>query len=168
MENLFQFAKQNPNLSAPEALRQLVSSYQNAPQNPNMPNDPNAPMNPGMMQQPPGQRTPNAQFPNGQQQFNSPAPGAHLNLPQTASPANMSMSPAMQAQRLQGQGGQPMVAQASAQGSATGSQGTSANTSPNVTNKRRRPSGVKTEMDGDEPAVKVKQSPRPNPKRQKA
>lgn len=71
-----------------------------------------------------------------------------------------------------------MVAQASQQGSATGSQGTSANASPNVSNKRRRASGinVKSEMDAEggggvgpevNGASKVKQSPRPNSKRQK-
>ena len=176
MDTLFQFSRQNPNLPPPEALRQLVQSFQNQPQGMNMPNDPNAAMNPAMMQAQ-GQRTPNPQFTNGPQQFNSPAPGAHLNLPQTASPANMNMSPAMQARALQGQGpqagGVAMVAQASQQGSATGSQGASANTSPNVTNKRRRASGVKVEMDGDNASPEVngakipKASPRVGNKRQK-
>ena len=73
-----------------------------------------------------------------------------------------------------------MVAQQSQQGTntsvGTGSQGTSANASPNV-NKRRRPSGVKTEVDENSNNVevngtvaggsKVKQSPRPGVKRQK-
>ena len=77
-----------------------------------------------------------------------------------------------------------MVAQQSQQGTntsvGTGSQGTSANTSPNVTNKRRRASGVKQEgqddgggggvMDVNGTGPKVKPSPRigGGPKRQKA
>lgn len=95
----------------------------------------------------------------------------------TASPANMNMSPAMHNHSLQ----QPpnsvgMAAQQSQQGTntsqGTGSQGTSANTSPNVTSKRRRPSGVKTEMEdgGTEingTGAKVKASPRVGGKRQK-
>lgn len=74
-----------------------------------------------------------------------------------------------------------MAAQQSQQGTntsvGTGSQGTSANASPNLTNKRRRPSGVKTEADDGVSNVdvngtaaggsKVKQSPRPGVKRQK-
>ena len=191
MEPLFQHSRSHPDISPQESLRNLVTSYnaQSFAQNA----ETTAAFNPSLAQQTPGgQRTPGGQqaFANGPQaqppgqQFASPAPGAHLNLPgTTASPANMNMSPAMHAHGLQGAGGGPtsvgMVAQASQQGSATGSQGTSANASPNVTNKRRRASGinVKSEMDAEGggggvtgPEVngaKVKQSPRPNAKRQK-
>ena len=110
--------------------------------------------NPALPQQA-SQGTPGPNY-NGPPQFASPAPGAHLNLPNTASPASMNMSPAMQAHGLQ---------------NAAGSQGPSANASPNVSNKRRRASGVKIEGDGDNAAPepngpKVKQSPRVG-KRQK-
>jgi len=68
-----------------------------------------------------------------------------------------------------------MASQLSQQGSTTGSQGNSANTSPHVTNKKRRASAVKTEMDADEGGpvggaggnAKVKASPRVGGKRQK-
>lgn len=80
------------------------------------------------------------------------------------------------------QGGVSMVAQASHQGtnpSAGGTPGGSANASPSVTNKRRRPSGVGLGVGGGGEEVvevngvggganKVKQSPRPGGKRQKA
>jgi hypothetical protein len=172
----------NKNLAPPEALRQLAASYSNNNNNipggnNNMPNGPPMPFNPAFNQQNPGQRTPAAGFgPNGPQQFQSPVPGAHLNLPvNAASPANMNMSPAMQHNAIQGNVmNQPqpnsvaMAHQLSQQGSTTGSQGTSANNSPHVTNKKRRASAVKTEMDGDvEITGKVKQSPRVGGKRQK-
>ena len=184
MEGLFQFSQLNPQFSASDALRQLVISYQHSP-----PNQVN--VNPGLQQQglnphiqlPHGQRTPSF---NGPNQFSSPAPGAHLSLPMnnTASPATINMSPAMQNHVLQNHLGQQpptsaaMAAQQSQQGTntsgGTGSQGTSANASPNVTNKRRRQSGVKIESEdtsgGPEingTAPKVKQSPRVGGKRQK-
>lgn len=155
MSSLFDYARSNPSLSAREALGQLVQTWRNNPQN-SMMGDATGQFNPGMPQ-PPSQATPGSNF-NGQQQYASPAPGAHLNLPNTASPASMNMSPAMQAHGLQ-------------QGNQAGSQGASANTSPQVTNKRRKPSGVKAEMDGDNATPesngpKVKQSPRVG-KRQK-
>ena len=154
MSALIDHAKSNPNISAPESLRQLVQSWRNGTQN-NMMNDGTSQFT-AQLPQHPGQGTPGPTF-NGQQQFASPAPGAHLNLPNTASPASMNMSPAMQAHGLQ-------------QGNATGSQGASASASPSVSNKRRRASGVKVE-DGDNAApesegTKVKPSPRVN-KRQK-
>ena len=168
MEGLFEFSRNNPNLSGPEALRQLVSQYQNNMQNVKM--EQAGVFNPGIGQQPQGQRTPGPGFSNGPQQFASPTPGAHLNLPTTASPASMNMSPAMQARALQqGAGGVTMVTQASQQGNGNGSQGVSANASPNH-GKRRRAS-VKAEPDGDGPpevnGVKVKASPKPGGKRQK-
>jgi hypothetical protein len=109
---------------------------------------------------------------NGPTMMNSPAMG-HLNVPQaqgspmmggpvhTPSPAQ---NPAV--------GGVAMMHQMSAQGSnLSGSQGPSTNTSPNVSNKRRRASVVKLEEEnaqGDQnPANKVKASPKVGGKRQK-
>jgi hypothetical protein len=186
MDSLFQYSQQNPQLSASDALRQLVASFQHQPQN--HINFNAAMQHPGLnpaLQPPAGQRTPSY---NGPNQFTSPA-GTFMNLPMGntgASPATMNMSPAMQNHALQShlqqQQQQPptsvgMIAQQSQQGTntsgGTGSQVTSSNPSPNV-NKRRRPSGVKTES--DDPGVggdingtnnKVKQSPRVGNKRQK-
>ena len=153
MSALFDFARNSPDVSAPEALRQLLQQWRSNPQNNTMV-DAASGFNPMLTQQP-GQGTPGPNL-GGQQQFASPAPGAHLNLPNTASPASRNMSPAMQAHGLQ---------------QAAVNQGVSATTSPNVNNKRRRPSGVKQE-DGDNGSAEVngpkvvKQSPRPG-KRQK-
>ncbi|EEH23045.2 hypothetical protein PABG_05256 [Paracoccidioides brasiliensis Pb03] len=138
MQTLFQYSIQCPHLSPPDALRQLVASFNSHPQA--------IAFNQGHMgpQQTPGQRTPSL---NGPTQFSSPA-AAHLGLPgsqgsphlggptHTPSPAQNSMV-----------GPIAMVAQQSQQGTNTsGSQGTSANTSPNVSNKRRR-SAIKSEGD---------------------
>ena len=155
MNNIFEFSRTNPQLSPSEALRQLVQTFQTNSQNNMMNSNIGAQFNQSL-QQTSGQGTPGGNF-NGPQQFASPA-NAHLNLPNAASPASMNMSPAMQAHGLQ-------------QVNSTGSQGPSANTSPNVTNKRKRPSGVKQETDGDVPTPeangpKVKASPRVT-KRQK-
>ncbi|KAI2413054.1 hypothetical protein LOZ41_003465 [Ophidiomyces ophidiicola] len=169
MQHLFQFSLQNPHLSPPEALRQLVASYphqQNAVQ-----------MNYSQSHQQQGhiQRTPSL---NGPNQFASPAM-AHLGIPgvqgsphfggpaHTPSPAQNPMV-----------GPVAMAAQQSQQGTNTSvSQGTSANTSPNVSNKRRRASTIKMEADensateingtGPSNAAKVKASPRVGGKRQK-
>ena len=185
MEQLFQYSDKNPRMSASEALGQLVNNLQNT-------NLDQMNFTPAMqqhaihsnMQTHAGQRTPGL---NGPSQFASPSTGAHLNLPMnttSASPATINMSPAMQHHALQNHLQQQaptstgMVAQPSQQGTntsvGTGSQGTSANTSPNVPHKRRRPSGVKTEMDDaagvpdiNGTAPKVKASPRPGGKRQK-
>lgn len=151
MSNLFEYSRSNTHLSAPDALRQLVQTYQTNSQN-SMMNNAATQFNSSLQQA----GTPGGNF-NGPQQFASPA-GAHLNLPNTASPASMNMSPAMQSHSLQ-------------QANSTGSQGASANTSPNVSNKRRRPSAVKME-DGEGPTPetngpKVKASPRVGGKRQK-
>lgn len=177
MEHLFQFSHQNPHLSASEALGQLVASFGNLPHQ-NL----NAAMQSFANQLPPGQRTPGL---NGPHQFASPVPGPHLNLPintTTGSPATINMSPAMHNHVLQNHLQQAptsigMVAQQSQQGTntsvGTGSQGTSANTSPNVTNKRRRTSTAKMEIDdggggngsdinGTGPKGSVQPSPRIN------
>jgi hypothetical protein len=111
-----------------------------------------------------GQRTPGL---NGPNQFASPAL-AHLGLPTGQGSPHLG-SPAQN--HLAGP--VAMVHQQSQQGSnLSGSQVTSANTSPNVTNKRRRASVVKTEDDGG-PEVngtgsnKVRPSPKVGGKRQK-
>ena len=189
MQHLFHFSHLNPQLSASDALHQLVATFQSSsfPQHPlNFMPMPHHAHNPNF-QGPSGQRTPGL---NGPNHFASPASAAHLNLPTnatSASPATLNMSPAMQNHVLQNhvsQQPQPpssvgMVAQQSQQGTntsvGTGSQGTSANTSPNVTNKRRRASAVKVEGDDGGGGVlevngtgpKVKASPRVGVKRQK-
>ena len=179
MENLFQFCQQNSQLTPSDALRQLVHTIQNPPQaqmnfNQGMHHQG---LNPNI-QPPSGQRTPGF---NGPNQFASPAAGAHLSLPMntTASPATISMSPAIQNRPLQNHPptSVAMTTQQSHQGTntsgGTASQGTSANASPNVS-KRRRPSAVKVESEdmGNGPdingtAAKAKPSARNNNKRQK-
>lgn len=165
MQYLFQYSLQNPHLSPPDALHQLVSTF--SQQNPAL----------GVNSMPPGQRTPGVNGTNNQ--FASPAVG-HLGIPgvqgsphiggptHTPSPAQNPVA-----------GPVAMAAQQSQQGTNTsGSQGTSANTSPNVNNKRRRASTVKTEGDDNASSMdannatqgnanKVKASPRVGGKRQK-
>lgn len=129
MNPLFGFYHSNPGLGPYVALEQYVSTHINgAPQVMNGPM--NGPMNGQPMPQ--GPRTPSfGQFPMGA----SPA-AAHMTLPGSphmGSPAQVHMqAPGMQMQHSQ---------------QGTGSSGPSANTSP-ASNKRRRPSGVKTEDDG--------------------
>ncbi|KAL9034798.1 MAG: hypothetical protein Q9214_006881, partial [Letrouitia sp. 1 TL-2023] len=194
LQPLFHFYHRQPQLSATDALRQLVASFQNQP-NISAQGFPNAALNPAFhnpqhnlnpnLQIPPGQRTPN--------HFVSPGSANHLALPGQGntmpSPANLhNMSPAMSNLALHQQAMQQhqaptsvgMVHNASQQGTntsvGTGSQGTSANASPNVPNKRRRASAVKGEDDGTGPGVevngvtgssKVRPSPRIGGKRQK-
>lgn len=173
MQTIFHFSQQNPNISPPEALRQLVTTYSTSQNQPFglTPNHPNHPAQAGS-----GQRTPGL---NGPPQYSSPAAG-HLAIPgmhvsphlggstHTPSPAQNPIPQAV-----------AMAAQQSQQGTNTsGSQGTSANASPNVSNKRRRASTVKmegddsgppTEMNGNAPSnvPKIKASPRVGGKRQK-
>lgn len=122
MNPLFGFYHSNPGLGPYSALEQYVSTHiGGVPQ----------PVNGQPMPQGPP-RTPSfGPFPMGA----SPA-AAHMNLPGSphiGSPAPGQMqAPAMQMQQSQ---------------QGTGSSGHSANTSP-ASNKRRRPSGVKTEDDG--------------------
>ena len=141
MGSLFDFSQSNISLTPNEALRQLVQSYSNV----NMGGSVQGQFNPALQS---GAGTPNSAF-NGPQQFHSPA-GAHLGLPNAASAASMSMSPAMQAHTLQ-------------QGIG-GSGAPSANTSPNARGKRRRASQVKMELDAESSSDinggKVQQSPR--------
>ncbi len=140
MNPLFGYAHQNPTLPPYAALDQYVATV--AANNPN---------NPGA--QPTGPRTPGmANFPMGA----SPAQ-AHLNLPDgsphlSGSPAQ---APGMQLQQSQ---------------HGTSSSGPSANTSPNASNKRRRPSAVKAEDDGQVNGNQAKTTVKPSPrigKRQK-
>lgn len=178
MQPLFQYSQQNPHLQPSDALHQLVASFQQHKQAAHMNLPPNN-LDPAF-QQPHGQRTPGL---NGPAQFASPA-AARLNLPTSGSPAmNMAgaqaPSPAQHQNNLPPGAGVAMVAQQSQQGTNTsGSQGTSANTSPNATNKRRRPSTVKVEVDdgggsaevngtGPGGGHKVKPSPSMGAKRQK-
>lgn len=141
MNPLFNYTHQNHSLAPYDALGSYVANVAaNSMQ-----------MQPGMMQ---GPRTPSmGQFNLGQ----SPAT-AHLNLPDggmMGSPAQGHMhSPAMALQQSQ---------------QGTNSSGPSANTSPNQSNKRRRPSGVKSEdVDGVQTgASRVKPSPKIGGKRQK-
>lgn len=162
MQMLFQFSQQNPGLSPPEALRNLVNTLQSQNPNPGFA----TPMNPGM------QPMPNARNPsiNGPSQFASPAM-AHLGLPGAQGSPHMTgsghASPAQS--QLAGPPGMHPPVQPSPAG---------VNNSPNVGgNKRRRASTVKMEGDdgsgaaevngtGAQGSAKVKASPRV-PKRQK-
>ncbi|KAI5855537.1 LIM-domain binding protein-domain-containing protein [Durotheca rogersii] len=129
MNPLFNFYHAHPNLSPYGALEQYVSQ-----------NITNGPQQPGVNGQaqangPPNPRTPNFnQFPMGA----SPA-ATHLQLPNSphlGSPAQGHMqAPGMQLQQSQ---------------QGTSSSGPSANTSP-ASNKRRRPSTVKTEEESGAP-----------------
>ncbi|KAE8319287.1 LIM-domain binding protein-domain-containing protein [Aspergillus transmontanensis] len=166
MQLLFQYSQQNPQLSAPEALRNLVNSLPTQTPTPGfMP----APMNPAMQ---PGQnpRGPNMNVPN---QFASPAM-AHLGLPGAQGSPHLggSAHPSPAQSHLAGPPG--MVPQGQMQPNV--GQGTSASASPNVSHKRRRASTVKMENDDGAPEVNgtappgpktVKASPRVGGKRQK-
>jgi hypothetical protein len=57
-----------------------------------------------------------------------------------------------------------MQLQQSHQGTGTNSSGPSANTSPNASNKRRRPSAVKAEEDGQVNGTQSKNPVRPSPR----
>jgi LIM-domain binding protein len=168
MEPLFQYSQNHDNLTPAQALNSLVHETARGAHNAGagLPQGNFGNAAPQGMQ---GQRTPGM---NGPNQFASPAMqnlglppqgSPHITAPaHTPSPAHMHMA-----------GPVAMVHQHSQQGSnLSGSQGASANTSPNVTNKRRRPSGIKLEDDGGgeingNSATKVKPSPRIGGKRQK-
>jgi hypothetical protein len=170
MEPLFHYSQNHESLTPAQALNNLVHETARNAQNATAGMQQGNFNNPGPQGGAPGQRTPGMGGPN---QFTSPAM-QNLGLPQqgsphiggpahTPSPAHMHMA-----------GPVAMVHQHSQQGSnLSGSQGASANTSPNVvTNKRRRPSGIKLEDDGGgemngNAATKVKPSPRIGGKRQK-
>lgn len=168
MEPLFHYSQNHESLTPAEALISLVHETASGTQNGPVGLPQNS-FNNVRPQGVSGQRTPGM---NGPEQYASPAL-QNLGLPQqgsphiggpahTPSPAHMHMA-----------GPVAMVHQHSQQGSnLSGSQGASANTSPNVTNKRRRPSGIKLEDDGGgemngAAANKIKPSPRMGGKRQK-
>lgn len=191
MQTLFQFSQQHSQLGPFDALDQLVANFHASSATNQQLVGPAAGMNLAkgavaqaqMMAHPPGVRTPGV-MPNnvaaaGQQFPFSASPAAtHLGLPGSphigSQPSPAQSSNTMQAPSL--------VAQHSQQGTNS-SQGTSANTSPNVPNKRRRPSGVKVDVDdggaggaavpgaqvevNGTNASKVKPSPRIGGKRQK-
>lgn len=162
MQMLFQFSQQNPGLSPPEALRNLVNTLQSQNPNPGFA----TPMNPGMQ---PMHNVRNPSF-NGPSQFASPAM-AHLGLPGAQGSPHLTGS--AHASPAQSQLGGPPGMQGPIQPSPVG-----VNNSPNVGgNKRRRASTVKMEGDdgsgatevngtGAQGSAKVKASPRV-PKRQK-
>ena len=169
MQPLFQYQQQNSQVSPSNALHHYVTSVNSASLHPQF--------------HPNGSRTPSMNGPLPQQHFMPSPATTHFGLPPnqhstntSSSSATLNMSPALQ-NHMVPPTSVGMVAQASQQGTntsaGTGSQGTSANTSPNMTNKRRRPSGVKIEGedgggDGGVNGVgsKVKASPRVT-KRQK-
>jgi len=141
MNPLFNFSHQHTALAPYSALDQYIATVAANGGNPGAQGqNPSGPRTPGM---------PN--FPMG----TSPA-AAHLQLPGSphigGSPAQ---APGMQLQQSQ---------------HGTSSSGPSANTSPNASNKRRRPSAVKTEeenqVNGTQAKVGVKPSPR-IPKKQR-
>lgn len=170
MGTLFQYSNEHPHLTPYQALQKVIEQNNDMSIPPGQMSNlamQQGNLNPGNI--PAGQRTPGLHGPN---QFASPGM-AHLGLPaaggsphiggsvHTPSPAQTHMA-----------GPVAMVHQQSQQGSnMSGSQGTSANTSP-ATNKRRRASAVKAEVDeasGDINGInasKVKASPRVG-KRQK-
>ncbi|KAJ5105792.1 Transcriptional activator ptaB [Penicillium alfredii] len=161
MQMLFQFSQSNPNMSPPEALRNLVTTLQT--QNPN-PGFMPSPMNPGM-QPGPNMRAPSI---NGPSQFASPAM-AHLGLPGAQGSPHLTGS--AHGSPAQSQLAGPPGIQGGMHPSPAG-----VSNSPNVGgNKRRRASTVKMESDetgaemngaAQQGSGKVKASPRV-PKRQK-
>lgn len=168
MQVLFQYSQQNPHMSPPEALRNLVNNFQS--QNTGLAFQPGH-MNPALQQ---GQ---NARPPtmNGPSQFASPSM-AHLGLPGAQGSPHLAGS--AHASPAQAHLAGPMgLMQQGPGGNVNGTQGTSATTSPNISNKRRRASTVKVEGDdgggaegsgaGSSGATKVKPSPRIGGKRQK-
>lgn len=168
MTSLFQYAMANPQLSPMDALRSLVTHHMGGARYAQ------GPMNPAL-QQGQGQRTPNM---NGPTQFASPSV-AQLGLPgaQGSPHIGNSAHPSPAQNHLAGPAG--LVAQQNQTGvGANGNPGANASTSPNVSNKRRRASTVKTEGDegggsaevngtGAAGTTKVKASPRVSAKRQK-
>lgn len=135
MNPLFQYAHLNATLDPYAALDSYVTTVTTTGANPNTPQQNSAgPRTPGM-----------SNFPMG----TSPAT-AHLSLPDGSphlgSPAQ---APAMQLQQSQ---------------HGTSSSGPSANTSPNASNKRRRPSTVKTEEENQANANQAKTGVKPSPR----
>jgi hypothetical protein len=134
MGELFHYSHQHPSLSPNACLEQYVVTQVNPTNGAGQQPNPSGPRTPGM-----------ANF----QMTASPA-AAHLQLPGgsplvTGSPAQ---APGMQLQHSQ---------------HGTSSSGPSANTSPNASNKRRRPSAVKTEEETQVNGA-AKSTVRPSPR----
>lgn len=171
MQPLFHYSIQNPHLSPPEALQQLVSTF---PQNAGIGYGQGYPL----PQQPGTQRSQSINGP-VPAHFASPA-SMHLGLPGAQGSPHLggpAHTPSPAQNSMQIGGSVPMAPQQSQPGTNTsGSQGTSANTSPNVNNKRRRStvkledeSSATADVNGSNapPTSKVKASPRVGGKRQK-
>lgn len=158
MTSLISHSASNPHKSANELLRDVTALISQSG------------MNPGTLQAQ-GQRTPNL---NGPSQFASPSV-VNMGLPgaQASPHLGHSAHPSPAQNHLMGPGMIPQQSQVSL--AANGNQGASANTSPNVSNKRRRASTVKTEGDdgvevngaGPTGAAKVRASPKVGGKRHK-
>ena len=134
MNPLFGYSHQNPTLAPYDALNQYVATV-----------TANGANNPGG--QPSGPRTPNNYGPGV-----APSPAhVHVGLPNKNSPRNMMGSPA-QAPGMQLQQSQH----------GTSSSGPSTNTSPNINNKRRRPSAVKTEEENQVNGTQNKTAVKPS------
>lgn len=165
MSMVFSHALANQDLSPMDALKQVTLQMASASVNMNV-----------AMQQMPAQRTPNI---NGPTQFASPST-VNMGLPGVQGsphPAN-SAHPSPAPSQLTGPG--MMIPANQAALGSNGNQVTSGNASPNVPQKRRRASTVKTEGEegtggveangtatGPAGAAKVKASPRVGGKRQK-
>lgn len=163
MTSLICHSAGNPHKSASEVLRDVTSSLTQSTLTQQQG------LNAALQAQ--GQRTPNI---NGPSQFASPSVG-NMGLPgaQASPHLGNSAHPSPAQNHLMGPGMIPQQSQGSL--AAGGSQGASANTSPNVSNKRRRASTVKTEGDdgadvnggGPNNASKVRASPKVGGKRHK-
>lgn len=167
MRDLFVYSHQGDYPGPKAALNTLVNTYQMAQQQHQF-NNANLNVAAGMMQG--GARTP-VMNGFGNSQFASPV-HANLNLPMSGSPHTVVHTPSPAMMNMQAPG---LAAQHSQQGN-NNSTAASSNPSPNISNKRRRPSAVKTEgpEDGAGPNEvngtaqnKVKASPRVGGKRQK-
>ena len=211
MANLFSFAQNHEHLSASDALAQYCSniSAQQHQQHQQLLQQQQQHQHQLQQQNELPQFNPQLHHQGQQQQHNlnpqfqppthflSPAQAAHISLPgqnntnPTASPATLSNhpTPSMQNLALQNSMGGPtsvgMAHQASHQGTNPSNAGTpaggSATASPNVTGKRRRPSGAQGKGDmgeevmevngvggsGGQLGAKVKASPTVGRKRQK-
>lgn len=155
MQSLFNFSLQNPQLSPPEALRQLVTIFGQQQQMLSQ----SHPAHPGQAQRTPSVNGP-PQFSPAAAQLGMPAVqgSPHVGAPtHTPSPAQNPMA-----------GPVTMAHQQSQQGTNTSASGASTNASPNVGNKRRRASTVKLEPDDPAAATEVNGNVAPNAQKVKA
>jgi hypothetical protein len=170
MKDLMYFSQDNPDLSVPNAMKELVKSYrpnmqtpmnaqQMAAQQQFLQQNPQLNMAPNSVGQPPGSRTPAA--------MHTRTPGVNMSpaMPNGRLPVAANGSPHMSGPSGLNPGANlvqthtpspaqphmapPMVPQASQAGSAASGSGMSQNTSPNQGNKRRRSAvQMKAEDDG--------------------